>query len=358
MRKKVIIIIMVCSLFVSQTLYAKNDTNEYKEISNYVLSYMLGNQFDVGSVSSVKELFNSNDEIEALCITFEDKGYAIININSYSIEEFSIKAQSPYKGSVGVGYYDGPLSYYELVDDSFIGLKNDMKIEKSKKKNSKTYKKEAIKALDKEEKIIAGRQASQGIINLTTETSTYSTSFIEYGDLDHDLEDWTTIYACGLNATAIIVDYMDDWHLSSLVPYYNDGNPKLHQWLCTGGDWITMSDASAYDIVNGVNDAYGNWSGLDEFLEDRNADDDFKLTTSTSFSWTKMKDSISNDDLPVFLVCAPGGTWTQYHDVVVHGYHRGYDGVHYVSVNDVLGNNDVYIQPYQLVNNLFYVNEN
>ena len=66
------------------------------------------------TIEKCVELYDAGGEVEAVCFNFFPKGYVIVNVNDFSVPEFSPEAVTPFPNELGDGYYVyvGPLSYY------------------------------------------------------------------------------------------------------------------------------------------------------------------------------------------------------------------------------------------------------
>lgn len=79
---------------------------------------MIINYNDFGNIVGYHELMDSDNEVVAYCLDFEN-GYEIYD--DYTVIEFSTENESPYIDS-GDAYYGGPLSYYEKVGTEYVGI--------------------------------------------------------------------------------------------------------------------------------------------------------------------------------------------------------------------------------------------
>lgn len=79
---------------------------------------MIINYNDFGNIVGYHELMDSDNEVVAYCLDFEN-GYEIYD--DYTVIEFSTENEYPYIES-GDAYYGGPLSYYEKVGTEYVGI--------------------------------------------------------------------------------------------------------------------------------------------------------------------------------------------------------------------------------------------
>ena len=71
--------------------------------------------FGTYTVKDYVELYDAGGDVEAVCFNFLPKGYAIVNVNDFSIPEFSPEAVTPFPNELDSNshyIYVGPLNYY------------------------------------------------------------------------------------------------------------------------------------------------------------------------------------------------------------------------------------------------------
>lgn len=111
----VTIVVLACNF--SALTKAKIDSDDglqirYKQLTQYVEDFL---DLEEGKLSQPYELYDINDEVNALLFTIKDGGYSIIHIDNYDVPEYSFESNTYYKLDGSKLYYDGPLNDYQQV---------------------------------------------------------------------------------------------------------------------------------------------------------------------------------------------------------------------------------------------------
>lgn len=116
----VTIVVLACNF--SALTKAKIDSDDslqirYKQLTQYVEDFL---DLEEGKLSQPYELYDINDEVNALLFTIKDGGYSIIHIDNYDVPEYSFESNTYYKLDGSKLYYDVPLNDYQQVSNNEI----------------------------------------------------------------------------------------------------------------------------------------------------------------------------------------------------------------------------------------------
>jgi hypothetical protein len=307
--------------------YAKNEPSYQNEIK-YATLFLKNSGFGVNQLSNPITLKNVNGDEESVVFSLNENGYIIINLNNYDIPEFSFEASNPYTIKDAGNVYNGPFNYLRDDGENFTDIISKKIIQKSKVEVNYIQ-----PLVDKAKKLQEIESASS---SNSSENPLSSYDFIESGSISGTLRTWDTANFCGVDGTAILLQYYDDYWSEGFVPDDKETASALTDYLIYY-NYIINDGASGPDIVNG----YWWTTGLNDYLDDIgilswNA-------TTASYSWSTLKNQINmgrplmvgaNEEHPDF---------DKAHWIIAHGYFRGYDGLPYIVCNNGHGSNNVYL---------------
>jgi hypothetical protein len=263
-------------------------------------------------------LHNLENDIEAVVFSLSN-GYIIININDLTIPEFSLCKPNPFtKNDSNRYYYNGPLKYYLQNNEKLISIYDNTQI--NMKDMELLYKKSPINKLDNLDKITNPNSLIQ--IRRPVET---------YEELDGTLRTWGTSHYCGVDGTAILLMYFDDYYDESFVATNIENANGLTNHLINN-NYIEDAGTTSTELKNGIED----------YLEYRGLDSDYNVSRST-YSPSTIKYKI-RDNKPVLVgtISHPHPSFSD-HWVIAHAYLDDDLGEDYLVVNDGFGSNDIYI---------------
>lgn len=327
MKKIISIIISIYLMIASFSISVFAMNIESKVSDEQTIAQAVISSFGKYTVDNTVELYNTSGDIEAVCFDFVPTGYVIVDVNDYSVPEFSPTAETPFlplKSSTMHYVYNGPMKYYTLNAEGVLyDLTND--IELSIENLSYSYSKKTISTKEKTKKIkLADNDMS------IKSTLIYLTN--------HTPVNWHTSYYCGLDGCAIELKYLYDYHDTDLLTSSMNGSPELQEYLLDN-DYIPNSGTSASDIVYGDSP----YTGVNDFFRDRGSSIRASKTRYTSSALVEMQESFE-DDYPVLLGTEPADDWDyDNHWVIAYGYYyQDLSGAHII-INDGFGNNGIYV---------------
>lgn len=310
---------------------AMNEKEKYQVEEEYALLYLQANGFEAEKLSNPIELYSFDDEIEAVCFTIDQTGYIIVNTNDLDIPEFSLEASSPYSNCQGKSLYNGPISYYDQVNDTIEDISTG-KIVIDNEKLQVKYKKEK-----KDKGEILERIETYSSNNSDSTKSSIVSSFIENGNLSGTLRTWYSNRYCDVDGSAILLMYYDDYYSSSFVATSNQSNGTLQNFL-VNNNYICDCPADANDVLYGYNGS----TGLNNYLKKEAG---FLYSgyygVKSTYSWGYLQ-TLINANKPSMLGANSSHPDFGAHWIMPHGYYAGYDGVPYIICNNGFGNNNVY----------------
>lgn len=283
--------------------------------------------FGAFSLESQVELYNKIGNVEAVCFNFSPSGYVIVNLNDYSIPEFSPSASTPFPDTLNVGVryiYVGPLNYFITAEsNSLVNMKtgNELNIDKL------MYSYDVVP--DNCAKTMALKNSS-GI------TPRATLSFITR----HLPVTWNSTYYCGLDGCAIELKYLDDYHDNSLLDNTMDSNLTLQEYL-SNSKYVPDAPTSSSQIVNGT--FFSGYSGINKFFKDKGNNFSASKKAYSNSVLVEMQQSFASD-YPVIIGTKPADDWNfGDHWVIAYGYYyQDLSGAHLI-VNDGFGNNSIYV---------------
>lgn len=286
------------------------------------------------SVIGYVNLYNATGKIEAVCFNFSPIGYVIVNKNDLSVPEFSPESESPFLNTSECAsqyIYNGPLSYFKTDDfNSLFNTKTGKSIPLSS--ITKIYKREPISNKEKEE-IVNSAVYAASTVHQRVSNGIYT---------DHTPVAWSSNYLCGLDACAIELRYLYDWHDSDLLYYAISQNSNLQQYL-KEEKFIPNTGTDAYDIVNGVTYSGKFYTGINSFFAHRGSSIRARYTNYTSSKLPTMQNSFSAD-YPVIIGTNPASDWDwNDHWFIAYGYYYQDLSGSSLVVNDGYGNNGVHV---------------
>ncbi|WP_311487707.1 hypothetical protein [uncultured Helcococcus sp.] len=127
------IVIIVPSVSFAFTIENHNTVAEFdkriektKEVANNLLTSLDKNS----NLNNLTLLKNLNGDIEAVLFSLDKTGYIIVNINDFTVPEFSLERKNPFN-NVKNPIYNGPLNYYSKKDlNTALNIKDSTIIEK------------------------------------------------------------------------------------------------------------------------------------------------------------------------------------------------------------------------------------
>lgn len=289
------------------------------------------NYNDFGNIVGYHELMDSDNEVVAYCLDFEN-GYEIYD--DYTVIEFSTENESPYIES-GDAYYGGPLSYYEKVGTEYVGIISNEELNQNDfSEMSDTFAEKSI-------------QVEQNYDLEVTESDLMSRALVP--DVNVKLPgrmrtyNWNTDDTCGSLAATIMMFYYYDYistnylkniYVSNPYDLYEFFKPKIEDEV--NGVYVG-SDKD--DMLEGLNDAYPKIRASSTGVRKT-------VCLDVNPSWGFAYNLISNEKVPILLDLKNHPTYYE-HWVVVHGVYRinpeNGPSVNFHIVNDGWGNNDIRI---------------
>lgn len=281
-------------------------------------------QYGDGSyaLNSFDYLYNTELQVEAICFNFSPAGYVIVNLNDYSVPEFSPISTSPFNAAEAQQYvYVGPLNYYVYTNDNtFINLSTNTEI--SYTDFNYTY---------------TASVNAQAVETLSTASISPRGSTVEIFT-SHTPVTWDSSYYCGVDGSAIILKYLDMYHESNLLNSSMDDNGELQAYLINNG-YIPNTGTTSSDLVFGS--ILSGYTGLNGFFNDRNSSFSAYQGIYTSSNTSVITSSLSSN-IPVLIGTNPADDWSfGDHWIIIYGYVIGTDS--YFVVNDGFGNNGIYV---------------
>lgn len=277
------------------------------------------------NLTSPTPLKNLDNDIEAVAFSISNEGYIIINVNDLSVPEFSMTNKSPFIVGNKSYYYNGPLAYVEAEE-----LKN------REIKTKYIYKKEKV---NKSKKLLELQEAATSAQKIQTLSSTG-------GSLSHSLRTWedSSVY-CGPIAAGITLIYFDDYHDDDFVDSNYENQDDLLDLITDG--YIPNQGTSTLTVTN----------GLDDYLVDRNLDDDYSAKSSSSFSYSKIQ-SLINSNKPIIVDTDNHPTFGE-HWIIAHGYYvltvPYVNPQYYIIVNNGWGDNNVNVLVDNYIDDMVYI---
>lgn len=269
-------------------------------------------------LSETIPLYNLSLDLEAYCFCFSPYGYVIVNINDYSVPEFSPTDVAPYTSSqtkTDICIYNGPLCYY--TTSNCVDILN-LQTNRTSSINELTYRYE----------VASNTSARNAALtkNKNTRGSTYYSVFTRSTPALWGSDD----YYCGVDGAAIMLEYLDHMHDNyNLLATNMDENGELQQYLINNGFFINGPTHPALFTI-GINNFFAH-RGSSHRMTNQIYDESQINTLTASLAY----------DYPFVLEAMPGSEFG-WHYVIVYGYVYEY-GVEYFVVNNGWGRNGKYI---------------
>ncbi len=322
MKKKIfaaaLSLIMVLSLFPVSAFAANNNSaqlnKDYIAEALTVLSAMNSNRtFEIESASYLKGF---SDENEYVLLTFEGKGYAIINLQTERIVEALPDGTNPYSECDKIAYYGGPLNYlYKENNGNFYSVESGEIVSNT-----------TIEKLSQNVNNAVNRSESERTASANTSRASYPASaLVRYSD--YIIKEMPFGYnvdgTCGSVAAAMMLTYFD-YKIKTpgtVIPASIGYGEPLHQELipyCEG--WLGSTSAS---VSSGINE----W--LENNEDEHNVD---KIVTAHYFYvlWgSYAKTSIAAHKPCVLALGDILGSPYGNHQVLAFGYYSNANGDYY-----------------------------
>lgn len=327
MKARIILIAIIIVTTLCVPIQAQQ--NKYDLEKEYLEIFMTGSGYIDLNIKNPLPLYNNDNNIEALCFDLGITGYAIINVNSLEITEYSLNGKNPYSETSEKAYYFGPFDYYSRKGDILTRIVSGSKIPFNEIKSNYKHKK-----VDKEEKLNSLKSIESQLAQASISMATYS-----YVDIGTALPTWGGIgngYYCGLDAAAIILKHYDNTTTYDFVPSSINLDGTLQNYL-TSNNYIVNAGTIGTDLVSGVSP----YTGLNGYL--KNVVGFYYSgyrSVKTSYSWSFYQSKI-NIGVPLIVGTTSSHPNYPSHWVVGHGYGTGYDGINRLYVNDGDHNNNV-----------------
>ncbi|WP_462271970.1 C39 family peptidase [Methanohalophilus sp.] len=302
----------------------KNDFSTEKEYGELFLENMDQSKKLIKPIP----LNNMNGDLEAVSFSMKNGGYIIINVNDLSVPEFSLEGNSPFSDRTKTYVYNGPLAYMEDKQGALfqIGMRNA-----------------ADEAVTPEYVYtVASADKDKKLADLKALNNRMNTRSIGSGSLDDSLRTWEDDnILCGPIAAGITLMYFDDQHDDDFVDSTNEYQGGLLDLIINGG-YIPNQDTDTSTVKNGLND----------YLEDRNLDDDYSTDSRYSFSFNELK-SLINSDKPVIVDTDNHPTYGE-HWIIAHGYVELIN-YKYMIINNGWGGNNINVAVDDYIDDMVYI---
>lgn len=295
------------------------------------------NYNDFGNIVGYHELMDSDNEVVAYCLDFEN-GYEIYD--DYTVIEFSTENESPYIDS-GDAYYGGPLSYYEKVGTEYVGIISNEELNQNDfSEMSDTFAEKSI-------------QVEQNYDLEVTESDLMSRALVPDVNVklpgNTRLMNYNTDGSCGsLAATIMLFYYYDNINTNYLQNKYASSEVVLYVYLKTFIEIYDPSDnnddgciylSTVDTVVSGLKNALpkirNSTSGVRK-----------NVVSESSSTWGYMYYLITSQRIPSMLRVF-GHPIYENHWTVADGVYRlnssSTDPINYYIVNDGWGRDDVKI---------------
>ena len=112
---------ILCSSAIAVEVDMYSSENSY-ELEEKVALMVMSHFNTYYAIKNTYELYNINNDFEAICYELSPCGYIIVNVNDLSVPEFSPTATSPYTSDTAFYVYNGPIRYFEKMNNTYIDL--------------------------------------------------------------------------------------------------------------------------------------------------------------------------------------------------------------------------------------------
>ena len=315
--KKVFVILMIVIMLFTPTFVFANERNGFCDTEKMNFARRRAEIFleRIGYDVILNEtilLKNLNDEYEAVCFGIEESGYIIVNLNDFSVPEWSPTGTNPYN-NVSDPIYNGPMNYYKKVGRQILSINDGS----------------ALKLTD-----VRYVYAAESIVD----QEHYFDSFFEdeENNLRHinvekyisgSLKPWrqTCSNCCGATASAICMRYYYDYVSTAYVSHDKIEREPLISLMrqYVGPNYTTTTMMRV---------------GLQRYLNSRPVNNNAR---SGNFSFSTIKGKI-NGSRPVIIGTQNDSTYGN-HWMIVHGFFESIVDGKYVIVNNGYGSNNVWL---------------
>ncbi|MFM1524770.1 MULTISPECIES: cysteine peptidase family C39 domain-containing protein [Helcococcus] len=286
-----------------------------QEVANKLLN-SLGKNSKLNDLTLLKNL---NGDTEAVLYSLDRKGYVIVNINDFSIPEFSLEGENPFN-NIQYPIYNGPLNYYSKKDaKSVLNIKDSIIVNRNEFAN--IYSKKEI-SLDEKSLTIY---------------KNFNTDIVPYGNLNTikklpgKLKAWYIDGGnCGAIASAITMRYYYDYVNKS---YVNPSKISENSLISLMQKYVGYGGTGYSNLKNGLN----------RYFRDRGINN--SVVSLNYFNYSRLENRIDRNR-PVIVGTSNDAKYKN-HWIIAHGYAEINYGVvensNYIIVNDGWENNDVWV---------------
>lgn len=244
-----------------------------------------------------------NDEQFAFLCQLNIGGYAIIDIVTCEIYEYSTKSFNPYTGKSGEKYYCGPLQYLTKKSNKFVDTKSNKEISTSELRERVNQRGNIYPTFSNSKATIYTNLMEKEAA-LTAVKSTRATQKFLSSELSTS---WKNGW-CGPTAAYIMFEYMGKVRSNSLAP------TKEIEHI---GSFVGQGSLTLSSMKKGMNNYLSTYSVGGS-------------VASTSFSMSRIMTEINNDK-PITIggnniVFDDGTTASGGHVTTCHGYYRNGSG--------------------------------
>lgn len=305
--------------------FANDITIESNNVARQIADSLIL-QFGSYDFHSSSFLSNTSGDPEAICFNYSPYGYVIVNINDYSVPEFSPTSVSPFPclNNSGLDYiYNGPLNYYTYNNGTFSCMKTNQEI------NYEDFNYHYSVETNPYEKLNALRPGSQNRGSSVSVTTSYLPVT------------WTSDAACAVDGCAIVLKYLHDYKDSNLIPSEVNANILLHSFLINAAV-IPNTGTYAYHLVDGCTYSGKTYVGLNRYFTVQGSSIRAYYNTYSSSLHSNIQSSVLSD-YPMLIGTDPATDWSyNNHWIIVYGYY-GSTNIDYFIINDGFGSNNIYV---------------
>lgn len=313
---KVICIIMVCVIAMVVFFSMMPQTEAFASENNYMtIAEDTAAYYGYEKTACYYEmLYNVNDEVVAVIVTFEEGGYIILDEENGGMYEANMDGDFPFVDGYKI-YYLTHLNYYYKINNTFIHAYE------YEQNTSET------RSITIDENNVDEFYAYAQTLSLPSTyelTNALTRSSVVSGGLTYDLAtDWIN-GKCGPTSAYIILEYIGAMPITGL---------NAEESINVMDDYIGVT--SLQTLRDGMND----------YCDDYNVNASFSM--KSEFDINIVTDSIDND-LPIQMGGSifPTDPTSYGHSVVIHGYKLIYYPAALqctLSINNSWGDNDVLV---------------
>lgn len=329
MKKKILAILICVSIFLNTQTYSINATTI---VPNEVLEVLEMEELSTKSIDSCIELLSHSKGSSFKLYVLDTKGYIIYDSINKQVVEYSVEDANPYASVKQDAklYYFGPVQYYAIIDENVLSIKDD-KVITDKDFTVSDFIEEGDKIIDNQRKLSLIDESSQ-LSNQSSSKSTRSTT-----SLSGTLRTWgLNSYFCGVDGSAILLMYYDDYYSDSYVSLSHEYNGSLQSYL-VNYQYIPNTGTSSAALCSGKYYLGVQYTGLNDYLNDKRLVTDAKRAT---YSLSNVTTKISNNKPIMIGTGASHPNW-QDHWIIVHAVVSTGGGPTYLTVNNGFGSNNI-----------------